>query len=140
MLNQTRFTVAEIQKAFPAIVLNHQAWPKRSVDRQILLLSIAAYFNEARTDYREVEVNDVIESWNAHFGQHLNLDHVTLRRELIDARILHRSDDGSRYSIIPDPALADNFAVIRSVDLETLVVNELGMRQQNRERYKNGTA
>ena len=137
MLNQTVFTGTEIKKSFPAIVLNHQAWPKRSEARQILLLSIAACFNEARTDYREVDVNDLIESWIAHFGQQLNLDHVTLRRALVDARILHRCSAGKHYSIIPDPVLSKNVAVMRSLDLEALVAKKLCEQQRNRERYLN---
>lgn len=140
MLNQTKFTAAEIQKAFPGIVLNHHAWPKRQSDRQILLLSIAAFFDFGKTDYREVDVNDLIMSWNAYFGHQLNLDHVTLRRELIDARILQRSDDGKRYAIIPDNTLTQNVNVIRALDLEALVSEEQSKRQRNRERYKNTSA
>lgn len=137
MLNQTKFTAAEIQKAFPGIVLNHHAWPKRQSDRQILLLCIAAFFDFGKTDYREVDVNDQIMSWNAHFGHKLNLDHVTLRRELVDARILQRSDDGKRYAIIDDSCLCANVKVIRALDLEALISEEKSRRQRNRERYKN---
>lgn len=137
MLIKTRYTSAEFKKAFPKVVLNYRAWPKRKSDRQIILLSIAAFFDLDRTDYREADVNDLIMTWNAHFGGNLNLDHVTLRRELVDARILNRTDNGTRYSIIPDDVLDDNVGMIRSLNLDALVADEIQRRAQVRQRYKN---
>ncbi len=140
MLNQTRFTSTDFKKAFPKVVLNHQAWPKRQVDRQMLLLSIAAFFDLEKTDYREVDVNDLIMTWSAFFGHQLNLDHVTLRRELVDARILERSHNGGRYAVIPDDTLTANVNMIRALDLESLVRQESERRVQVRAQYKNLSA
>ena len=139
MLNQTRYSAAEFAKAFPKVVLNYQAWPKRKSDRQIILLGIAAYFDLEKTDYREVDVNDLIMTWSAHFGASLNLDHVTLRRELVDARILNRSDDGKCYAVIPDTVLTDNVTMIRTLDLQSLVSEEQQRRLRSREQYKNAS-
>ena len=139
MLNQTRYSAAEFKKAFPRVVLNYQAWPKRKSDRQIILLGIAAFFNLEKTDYREIDVNDLIMTWSAHFGGSLNLDHVTLRRELVDARILSRCDDGKCYAIIPDALLTENVTMIRSLELESLVAEEQERRLRSREQYKNAS-
>ena len=139
MLNKTRFSKSEIEKAFPRVVLNYHAWPKRSADRLLILLSIAACFDFDNAHYREVDVNDLIMTWNAHFGSHLNVDHITLRRELVDARILERSADGGTYSVIPDDVLTENVSVIRSLDLEALVDQEERRRLQTRQRYLNAT-
>jgi hypothetical protein len=140
MLYQKRYSEAEFRKLFPRVVLNHHAWPKRQSDKHVILLSIAAFFDHGRPDYREVDVNDLIMTWNAHFGGTLNLDHVTLRRALIDARILRRSDDGQCYSIVEDAALTDNVAVIRELDLPSLVADELQRRQRAQQQYRNANA
>lgn len=137
MLNQTVFSADEFKKSFPKVVLNYQGWPRRNVDRHVLLLSIAACFDCEKEEYREIDVNDLILTWIAHFGRNLNLDHVTLRRELVDARILRRRDDGQCYSIIADRALFENVAVIRSVDLEKIVQAEQRRRERLRQQYRN---
>ena len=140
MLNPVLFSSAEFSKAFPGVVLNHQAWPKRRIDRQILLVSVAAFFDFNKDHYREIDVNDLIMTWIALFGENLRLDHVTLRRELIDARILVRRSDGSAYCTVADEVLAENIAMVRSVDLEALVTEEKNRRQQSRRRYLNSVA
>ncbi len=46
---------------------------------------------ERDRDYSEREVNETLQAWHT-FG-----DHARLRRELCDAGLLRRLDDGSRY-------------------------------------------
>lgn len=121
-------------------MLNYRAWPKRKSDRQIIRLSIAAFFNLNKTDYREIDVNDLIMTWSAHFGGRLNLDHVTLRRELVDARILSRDNHGGQYTVVVDQALIDNVTMIRRLDLEQLVHHERLRRATARQSYKNAVA
>ena len=65
-------------------------WPhKYSVQRLALWVMWMQF--ESRRVYTEREVNAVLKAWHT-WG-----DHVTLRRELINDRLLTRKSDGSQY-------------------------------------------
>jgi hypothetical protein len=69
-------------------------WPhKYSVQRLALWVMWMQF--EARRVYTEREVNAVLRAWHT-WG-----DHVTLRRELINDRLLTRKADGSQYRKLP---------------------------------------
>ena len=79
-------------------------FPTRSNSRHILLKSIAIEF-ESGVEYSEKEVNDVILHWLEIVGKRVVIDHVNLRRGLVDERYLKRKRDGSTYFLgIADPA------------------------------------
>ena len=65
-------------------------WPTRREYKLEVLTYLASKFEPGR-DYKEKEVNEIIESW------HSFSDYFQLRRELIDNRLLFRTRDGSRY-------------------------------------------
>jgi len=67
-------------------------WAAQEPDRSALLGYLASQFAPGQV-YGEKEVNAVLAQYVA---PHVR-DHVTVRRDLIDARLLRRSDDGSRY-------------------------------------------
>ena len=67
-----------------------RSMPVTPVAKQQALLWLAEKFELGR-DYSEREVNDTLDAWHA-FG-----DHTRLRRELCDAGLLARTDDGARY-------------------------------------------
>jgi hypothetical protein len=69
-------------------------WPtKHSVQRLALWVLWTCF--DARRVYTEREVNDVLRAWHS-FG-----DHATLRRELVDMRLLARKSDCSEYRKLP---------------------------------------
>ena len=69
-------------------------WPhKYSVQRLALWVMWMQF--ESRRVYTEREVNAVLKAWHT-WG-----DHVTLRRELINDRLLTRKSDGSQYRKLP---------------------------------------
>jgi ribosomal protein L12E/L44/L45/RPP1/RPP2 len=69
-------------------------WPhKYSVQRLALWVMWMQF--ESRRVYTEREVNAVLKAWHT-WG-----DHVTLRRELINDRLLTRKSDGSSYRKLP---------------------------------------
>jgi hypothetical protein len=78
--------------------------PVRPSDLELLLALAALRFEQGR-EYREREVNDVLRDWLSTFCAPFGIDHVTFRRCLVDARILHRDPAGSIYRI--DPAKID---------------------------------
>ena len=77
------------------------AVPKRREDEELLLRLTAARFEPGR-EYREAEVNELLESWLATFVEPYGIDHVTMRRALVDARLLRRDTAGATYRLDPD--------------------------------------
>ena len=52
-----------------------------------------------RAAYTEAELNDAIAGWLQSFGAATSLDHVTMRRYLVDAGYLLRDSAGLSYSV-----------------------------------------
>jgi hypothetical protein len=77
------------------------AVPKRPSDQHLLVAMAAAQLEPGR-DYGEGEVNDKLVAWLETFCDPYGLDHVTLRRMLVDSRLLSRTASGSRYRINPE--------------------------------------
>jgi hypothetical protein len=65
-------------------------WPPK-LSQQTLAMWVLWTRFDARRVYTEAEVNHVLKAW------HVYGDHATLRRELIDHRLMTRKDDCSEY-------------------------------------------
>ncbi len=74
-------------------------FPTRRADAELLLELAAARF-EADRDYSEAEVNDVLRDWLASFCEPYGIDHVSMRRQLVDARYLARERSGAKYRLL----------------------------------------
>lgn len=72
------------------------ALPTRQEDERLLLLLAARRF-EPRREYREADVNRLLREWLASFVAPFGIDHVTLRRRLVDSGLLLRDAAGSVY-------------------------------------------
>ena len=70
--------------------------PRKKRDQHIVLKSIVLTFDKTE-EYTESAVNQRLRAWLNEVGRSLELDHVRLRRHLVDAEFLGRSKDGSRY-------------------------------------------
>ena len=70
--------------------------PRKRRDRQILLKSVTLTLDRT-ADYTEQEINQKLTDWLGEIGTSLRLDHVELRRRLVDEENLGRARDGSRY-------------------------------------------
>ena len=73
-------------------------WPHKNQDRHILLKSMILGL-EKSVEYSEKEINEKLKSWLTNIGQSVGLDHVTLRRHLVELKYLERNDDGSYYRV-----------------------------------------
>jgi hypothetical protein len=72
------------------------AVPKRPSD-QDLLVRLAAATLSPDIEYSEGELNEHLKEWLATFVDPHGIDHVTLRRMLVDSRLLVRTKSGSSY-------------------------------------------
>ncbi len=74
------------------------AVPKRPADQQLLAALAAARF-DAHSGYLEREVNERLGTWLKTISGPFGIDHVTLRRLLVDSRLLTRTSSGSMYRL-----------------------------------------
>jgi hypothetical protein len=81
-------------------------WPRRPADQELLVELAAERFEPGR-EYREAEVNDAIRGWLETFCAPYGIDHVTMRRMLVDARRLVREKNGSTYRTNPEAGRRD---------------------------------
>lgn len=72
-------------------------------DFHLLMLSLRREFAKER-EYTEAEVNELIANWLSSAGAMLDVDHVELRRWLVDVSIIARDASGRAYSVAPLPA------------------------------------
>lgn len=83
--------------------------PKNESDQQILLKS-AVLMLDRSGKFSEPEINERLKAWVRDVSQIKELDHVSLRRQLVDTGYLKREPDGSRYWVAvpgPQPDLFD---------------------------------
>ena len=71
-------------------------------DFNLLLLSLRREFVTARL-YNESEINERLKNWLQTVGAMLEVDHVELRRWLVDLAILARDAYGHVYTVAPVP-------------------------------------
>jgi hypothetical protein len=83
-------------------------WPIKYSVQRMMLWGLWMRF-DARRKYSEPEVNEVLRAW------HLFGDHCTLRRELVNMRLLERKPDGSAYRKVPARPDADTMAFMRAL-------------------------
>ena len=74
--------------------------PTRPADQALLMGLAAARFN-AQKIYRESEVNELLKIWLQTFCAPFGIDHVTMRRLMVDSGFLTRDTSGSAYRVNP---------------------------------------
>ncbi|MBT3240191.1 MAG: DUF2087 domain-containing protein [Chloroflexi bacterium] len=75
-----------------------QNMPKKPVDQHVLFKSVTLLFDSSGS-YSQKEVDEKLQYWLLAISQFKKIDHVSLRRYLIDATYLERSSDGTAYTI-----------------------------------------
>ena len=70
--------------------------PRRPRDQHILMKSVVLTL-DASAEYSESEIDKKLLSWLRNIAPSIGVDHVNLRRVLVDKMYLGRSRDGSRY-------------------------------------------
>jgi hypothetical protein len=72
--------------------------PRRPADAELLLRLAAARFDGSRS-YSEGEVNEILGAWLETISAPYGIDHVSLRRSLVDLQFLLRDSAGSTYRL-----------------------------------------
>jgi len=95
-------TAAEFEERLAALCRSPggAVFPRRPRDRHILSRSVVQTL-DAGKDYSELQVNTALRQWLSDVGSGLGIDHVTLRRYLVDEGYLARDAQGSQYQVHP---------------------------------------
>jgi hypothetical protein len=95
--------------------------PRRARDRHILLKGIILTL-DVKAEYTEQELNEALQGWLREIGRSIRrIDHVYLRRLLVDEEYIGRSRDGSRYWV----ALASRNHPLFEPDVESVDTRQL---------------
>jgi hypothetical protein len=110
-------------------------FPRRRNDREVLMKSIQLLLDSRRT-YTEGEVNEVLKVWCRDVAPAIEVDHVTLRRMLVDYGELERTADGGAYRVgFPARPVAFDLEV-DSIDVRATIAAFREHRESERERRR----
>src|SRR3954468_6862636 len=95
IVSEQTISATQFEERLAAICLSGAgtAFPRRTRDRHILYRSVIQGLDHARK-YSETELNDALQRWQLDIGTCLEIDHVTLRRYLIDEQYISREANG----------------------------------------------
>jgi hypothetical protein len=101
-MSEQIISAAQFEERLAAICLGGagSAFPRRSRDRHILYRSIIQMLDRTGS-YSETELNEALQQWLLDIGTCLDIDHVTLRRYLVDEKYLSRDANGNAYTVNP---------------------------------------
>ncbi len=136
----THITDTQFRERFVALFFGGQDLPKKPLDRQIVLISALLGLERGRK-YSESELNAELQKWVISFGRRYNLDHVTLRRYLIDERYLVRDSAGGAYELAAPEARPYMFdATLMNLDLGALIAEAQAARELKKQQYLRGNS
>jgi len=130
----SHITKSQFVGRFVSLVLGGRDLPKKRLDRQILFISSILKIDPKR-QYSERELNDVLRTWTTRFGANFGLDHVTLRRFLIDEKYIKRDIAGMSYELNTTDLPYTFDQSIESVDLEELINEARRGREKRKQLY-----
>ena len=108
--------------------------PKKDRDRQILFKSVTITLDPNQA-YTENQLNTALGKWLSNIGRMIDIDHVTLRRYLVDEGYLNRDAAGTAYSVRAE-ATVDLFdSAIDELDPLTLLEQAIERREQRKQLY-----
>lgn len=127
-------TTGDFATTFPHLIQGRHLLPKKRVELQMLLLSTILNL-DPDTTYSEPQINKELRHWISRFGTNLTIDHVTLRRHLVDESILLRDQNGSSYSLASQFPFFSFDASIKQLDLDELVTQSEENRAARKRAY-----
>lgn len=122
MTSERMITVAEFQERLVVLCEGGPgAFPRRDRDRHILFRSIVqALAPDVR--YSEKALNAALQQWLSEIGSRMEIDHVTLRRYLVDETYLMRDPEGRTYRVNPTGRGLVRFELaVASIDASALI-------------------
>lgn len=122
------------QRALKRLLANGRltSLPKRPADQE-LLVALAAAQIDAHRSCVESEINDRLAAWLETISEPFGIDHVTLRRMLVDSGFLRRTHSGSAYKVSAEKsARIEALRGIDPVEVLAQVRKERELRKEKR--------
>ena len=108
----------------------------RNPESRLLLLKSVALTLDRDVRYSEKELDKRLQSWLDQIGSSIQLDHVNLRRCLVDEGFLERTTDGSAYWMGADPTGAQLFdASVEECDPYQTILSGKSLRERRKLEY-----
>jgi hypothetical protein len=101
MASKIRTAEFKIRLAMLCLKGGGRGVPRKHRDQHILFKSITLML-ETKRDYTEDELNECLVKWLSQMGRTIEIDHVSLRRYLVDAGHLTRDKAGRSYRVDPE--------------------------------------
>jgi len=98
MSGRARISAEQFTRRIEQLCLDGESYPRKRADRLILLHSMILPLDRRRA-YSETEINAALDRWTSGVGARLGVDHVTLRRYLVDEGFLVRDAAGGCYQV-----------------------------------------
>lgn len=135
MVNASLVTASEFRERLAVLCgAPDRRFPRKHRDRHILFRSVVGMLDADRR-YSEPELNAGLAQWSAAVGDGIGIDHVTLRRYLVDWGYLLRDRDGATYSVRRDGA--GDVAFERDVEgVDPIDVVHDAREEADRRKYK----
>lgn len=127
-------SVDEFKQRFAALTLAGGGIPKRLEDRQVMAASVVSRIEPGRV-YNEREIGLVLVRWCNLFGWRFAVDHVDLRRMVVDMGLVKRNASGSQYELIEENNATLYDPAIRGLDLEQIVEEAKEERERRRREF-----
>ena len=134
MSDKPHITKDKFASTFPHLVEGRSLLPKKRTQLQMLLLSTIFNLEDGAT-YNESQINYELCRWIESFGANLSIDHVTLRRYLVDEAILQRDGYGSAYKLTEESPYFTFDPEIKLLDLAKLVSQALNERAARKQKH-----
>jgi hypothetical protein len=130
---------SQFKNRLVSMILSGQGFPKKDVDRHILFMS-ATLGLESERHYTERELDDESRTWTTRFGSAVNLDHVSLRRFLVDEHYVQRDSAGQSYELTTTGWPYTFDLSIKTLDLEALISEARAARELKKQQYLSRSA
>ena len=127
-------TENEFKKRLTSLILGARDFPKKHQDRHILLKSSTLGLTPGEI-YTESQINDNLQGWTSAFGGNFGLDHVTMRRYLIDDGYVQRDPAGGSYQLGASELEFTYDDSIMGLDLEELIRQAQLERERKKQQY-----
>jgi hypothetical protein len=130
----SHITASQFEGRFVGLILGGRDLPKKRIGRHILYISAILGLEPGR-QYTEGDLNDALRKWTDRFGGNFGLDHVTLRRYLVDERYLKRDTAGGSYERATEDLPFTFDQTMEMLDLDELVAEARKARELKKRQY-----
>ena len=113
----SKIRIAEFKNRLAALCLRGggRGFPCKHRDQHVLFKSVTLML-ETKRHYAENELNECLAKWLSQVGRSVEIDHVSLRRYMVDAGYLTRDTAGRSYRVDPEPTVGLFEAGIEDID------------------------